>query len=401
MGSLACMPWIILNLGGEMLYVLEQRLHAQDIPPAKTARDLVTTMFDRAFLEGKLFAPQPAPMDKLFDLMVMGAKYQLLACANHQEMLMVTQRHLRSVRTMATLAGAAACVDMVARAEELARAFYGRLGDGQLALMRQTLKRFFQDRRVKVSLFLAEGIQEASGRAVLPQPAPPAAAVGRVRMFGADGRLQREERAPLAVLQVDPNEFFCHPVPLGDNLYVKDRPRVTPPPRAHGGGGGSGGADAAKAAPDSCLPSRRPTADEVAAGKGGRGAPTADEVAAGKGGRGAVLEIDLLAGLVAGGGRRRSVAGAPGAGAGDVPDDGFRLNLFGDGPGSLLDTDCGGGGGGGSEGAAAAKGGGARELEFGSGHEAYRRGLAGLTLDGGGGREAGADLLELMDMAGA
>lgn len=27
------------------------------------------------------------------------------------------------------------------------------------------------------------------------------------------------------------NEFFCHPVPLGDNLYNKDRPKVVPPPR--------------------------------------------------------------------------------------------------------------------------------------------------------------------------
>lgn len=39
-------------------------------------------------------------------------------------------------------------------------------------------------------------------------------------------------RACLHAVQVDPNEFFCHPVPLGDNLYSKDRPKVVPPPRA-------------------------------------------------------------------------------------------------------------------------------------------------------------------------
>lgn len=33
-------------------------------------------------------------------------------------------------------------------------------------------------------------------------------------------------------MQVDRNEFFCHPVPLGDNLYRKDRPKVVPPQRA-------------------------------------------------------------------------------------------------------------------------------------------------------------------------
>lgn len=33
------------------------------------------------------------------------------------------------------------------------------------------------------------------------------------------------------VLQVNAAEFFCHPVPLGDNLYNKNRPKVVPPAR--------------------------------------------------------------------------------------------------------------------------------------------------------------------------
>ena len=48
--SLVCMPWIVINLGGEMLYILEQRLKAQDISSAMTARvlqDVASTMFDR------------------------------------------------------------------------------------------------------------------------------------------------------------------------------------------------------------------------------------------------------------------------------------------------------------------------------------------------------------------
>jgi len=32
-------------------------------------------------------------------------------------------------------------------------------------------------------------------------------------------------------LQVDEHEFFCHPVPLGDNLYCKERPKVVVPAR--------------------------------------------------------------------------------------------------------------------------------------------------------------------------
>jgi hypothetical protein len=53
----------------------------------------------------------------------------------------VTQRHLRNIRQMVAAAVATPCVDLVARAEELARSLYGRLSGGQLALMRQSLMR--------------------------------------------------------------------------------------------------------------------------------------------------------------------------------------------------------------------------------------------------------------------
>jgi hypothetical protein len=32
-------------------------------------------------------------------------------------------------------------------------------------------------------------------------------------------------------------------VPLGDNLYCKERPKVVPPPRAYGGEGGTAAGD--------------------------------------------------------------------------------------------------------------------------------------------------------------
>lgn len=47
---------------------------------------------------------------------------------------------------------------------------------------------------------------------------------------------------PLAwmlTLQVAAQEFFCHPVPLGANLYDKDRPKVVPPSRSVEGGASS------------------------------------------------------------------------------------------------------------------------------------------------------------------
>ena len=103
--SLAGMPILILNLGGEMIYILDQRLRAQNIPPDKSVKvlqDVVAAMFTTDFV-GELFKPQPlyspkaarqifdklahssimrlstSSMNKLYDLMTMGFKYQLLA----------------------------------------------------------------------------------------------------------------------------------------------------------------------------------------------------------------------------------------------------------------------------------------------------------------------------------
>merc|ERR1719271_495838 len=123
-GQLMTMPILIVNMGGEMVYILEQRLQAQKIPEAKGQKvinDVVRTMYYPRFIE-ELFKPQEmysiqstrqifdrlahssimrlneSSMDKLFDLMAMGFKFQLMSCCSPQEMLDVTHNHLQSLR---------------------------------------------------------------------------------------------------------------------------------------------------------------------------------------------------------------------------------------------------------------------------------------------------------------
>ena len=36
--SLLAMPWLVVNLGTEMIYILDQRLKAQNIPPEKSSK---------------------------------------------------------------------------------------------------------------------------------------------------------------------------------------------------------------------------------------------------------------------------------------------------------------------------------------------------------------------------
>lgn len=59
--SLLGMPWVVVNLGCEMIYILEQRLKAQGIAPDKAVKvlqDIVRTLLDPSFTKEKLFVPQ-------------------------------------------------------------------------------------------------------------------------------------------------------------------------------------------------------------------------------------------------------------------------------------------------------------------------------------------------------
>lgn len=58
--ALHAMPFVMINLGTEMVYILEQRLKAQQIPLEKgnkVLKEVVLTMFDPLFYE-EVFRPQ-------------------------------------------------------------------------------------------------------------------------------------------------------------------------------------------------------------------------------------------------------------------------------------------------------------------------------------------------------
>ena len=56
------LPILFINLGGEMMYILDQRLKAQAIDQEKAAKvmdDIVSTMFNRRFIEEIFKKHQP------------------------------------------------------------------------------------------------------------------------------------------------------------------------------------------------------------------------------------------------------------------------------------------------------------------------------------------------------
>ncbi|XP_072036305.1 protein OSCP1-like [Amphiura filiformis] len=213
--SLRPLPVLFINLGGEMLYILDQRLRAQSIPPDKAKKvmhDIISTMFNQRFMD-ELFKPQEiyskkamrtvfdrlahasimrlnaASMDKLYDLMTMAVKYQISLCLRPSDILMVTLNHMDAMFKFAK--DVPAVKQLVEKVYALLIMTYGKLPIGEFQIIRQTLLGFFQDVHIRVSIFLKDRVQNSNGKFVLPlggQIPYGAEIPGTIRYFNEDGK---------------------------------------------------------------------------------------------------------------------------------------------------------------------------------------------------------------------
>ncbi|XP_041963079.1 protein OSCP1 isoform X2 [Alosa sapidissima] len=265
------LPLLFINLGGEMLYILDQRLRAQNIPADKAKKadawleedrrqvmnDIITTMFNKKFLE-ELFKPQElyskkalrtvfdrlahasimrlnqASMDKLYDLMTMAFKYQVLLCPRPKDILLVSFNHMDAIKDFVR-----DTPSILSQVDETFRQLieiYTPLSAGELQLIRQTLLIFFQDMHIRVSIFLKDKVQNSNGRFVLPTsgPVPCGTQVpGQMRQFSCSGeelkRLQFSNGGNYtSALREGSFEMFGERViKLGTNMYSVSRPVET------------------------------------------------------------------------------------------------------------------------------------------------------------------------------
>ncbi|XP_033099186.1 protein OSCP1-like [Anneissia japonica] len=190
--SLRTLPLLFINLGGEMMYILDQRLRAQNIPSDKSRKvlhDIVGAMLNKRFVE-ELFKPQDlytkkamrtvfdrlahasimrlnsASMDKLYDLMTMAFKHQLSLSLRPQDILLVTLNHLDAIRMY--VEDVPVIRNQVETVHQMLYKVYASMSPGELQLLRQTLLTFFQDTHIRVSIFLKDKVQNSNGRFVLP-----------------------------------------------------------------------------------------------------------------------------------------------------------------------------------------------------------------------------------------
>lgn len=242
-----------------MIYILEQRLHAQNIPKDKSNKvlqDVTRAMFSAKFV-AELMKPQEiytssstqeifdrlahssimrlseSSMDKLYDLMTMGFKYQMVSCTHPRELVDVTMNHLDSIRTAVEVSPSA--VELVDTAMDQIVKFCKEISNAEFAQIRQSLATFFQDKRIKVSLFLQDGIQNPDGTIAIPKAGPlvndmTVEAPGTIRYYDDSGSVTSAQtfEYPLAAflserLTGDSYDVKTRDSKLGKNLYTVDR----------------------------------------------------------------------------------------------------------------------------------------------------------------------------------
>ncbi|KAK3558850.1 hypothetical protein QTP86_030447 [Hemibagrus guttatus] len=229
--SLRTLPLLIINMGGEMLYILDQRLRAQketddkiqkgwsDADRKRVINDIVGVMFSKAFME-ELMQPQDTyshqalrylltrlahtsimklnstSMDRarknLYDLITMAFKYQIALCPRPRDILLVSFNHMDGVREL--VKDNPRLVNLINEAQRLIIEMFTPLSDGEFQLIRQTLLTFFQDVHVRVAVFLKENLQNSDGTFVMSTsgPVPHGSEVpGLIRYFNSRGRVVR------------------------------------------------------------------------------------------------------------------------------------------------------------------------------------------------------------------
>uniref|UniRef100_A0A8C5G243 Protein OSCP1-like n=1 Tax=Gouania willdenowi TaxID=441366 RepID=A0A8C5G243_GOUWI len=212
--------------------------------------DIVGTLFNRAFMD-ELLKPQhlyshrtmktvltriahasimrlnAASMDRLYELMVMAFKYQVLLCPRPKDMLLITYNHMDAIREF--VQDTPVIVNQVDETHRKIIEVYSSFTEGEFQLLRQTLLIFFQDMHVRVSLFLKNKTQNPNGRFALTTsgPVPHGSDVpGLIRLFDCKGREVRRHGFPVAgsySSSIRPGSFGLQGprvIRLGLNMYV-------------------------------------------------------------------------------------------------------------------------------------------------------------------------------------
>lgn len=186
------MPIMVINMAGEMIYVLEQRLKcfffkAQSVEEEKSSKvlcDIICTLTNKEFME-QLFKPQElyektkmrhffetlvhssimrlniSSMDKLYALMTMAFKYQIIKCVDAEQLILITLNHLDEMMAIAKNNDT-----LKLQLEEVYDRIligYKNLKSWEYYIIRNCLLNYFVDFKIRIALLLKIGKQKENG----------------------------------------------------------------------------------------------------------------------------------------------------------------------------------------------------------------------------------------------
>ena len=193
---LMSMQVIINCLGGEMIYILCSRLKAQSISQEKSIRvikDIGNLLYNKKFQNDLYIHKKPnkhqevksifeslahssimrlntTSMNKLFELMLMTLKLQILRTRYPEEIYQIVINHFYGVIEIMKMIDPndTELIDMLKNAMNNFMNIYGKLNPYDYIILKSVILRFLQGKNVKVSIFIQENLQDTSSILYLP-----------------------------------------------------------------------------------------------------------------------------------------------------------------------------------------------------------------------------------------
>mmetsp|Transcript_36266 Transcript_36266/g.88587 ORF Transcript_36266/g.88587 Transcript_36266/m.88587 type:complete len:312 (+) Transcript_36266:82-1017(+) len=249
MASRIAVPFLVANMGCEMVFVIEHRLRElpeTSVPQKKRDEildDIIRAVFNDALMENifaeqklyaidtfrkLLFAMAQSPsmrisqenFDKMFRIMSMSIKAQVMRWEKPEDLLSFTERHLDAVEALIIKKiGAGEAIGLVEFVRKSAQEFYGDLSIGEYLRLRASLLNFFRELRAPVANLIQEGYQAPNGLVLVSTSGPNADHLGEATVYGPND----DEILDVYSLAIAGRGLEERELPLGDNLFAADR----------------------------------------------------------------------------------------------------------------------------------------------------------------------------------
>ncbi|KAL4497693.1 hypothetical protein ABPG73_020790 [Tetrahymena malaccensis] len=246
-------PILLINAGGEMVYILSQRLIAQKVDPVKTVQvlnDILRSLFSQQLFT-ELMKPQKimqmsffktlitkmvhcsimklneASMQKLIDLILMDFKAQIVNTMHPAELYDVTQNHFNGIINIMKNGPA---VEYLIYVQKKFEEIYSPMLPFDFLQIKIELLAFLQDVKQKVYVFIEDKTQNQHGdiRIVNSQTAGPHVQIpGLITKYDQEGRVLSKNQKFLEstdqYISNSSKSFINNETEWGQNMFLPGR----------------------------------------------------------------------------------------------------------------------------------------------------------------------------------